>query len=234
MPSSWNRGYTKETHKSVNKISETMKKRGLDNFSEWRKKMKLVGKIPSDYPAPKKDGDLAELIGVILGDGHIRKFPRTEELSIFSNSNNPGFIKRYAKLVDIIFNKKAALTKHGNKNCTRIRIYQKEISYRLDIPFSPRGKLHFVVPRWILASKKYIVRYLRGLYEAEGYHCVHLPTSTYKFSFSNRNQSILDNVFMLIKKLGFHPHMSKSNYCVQISRKEEVLSAIELLQFRKY
>jgi hypothetical protein len=47
MPSNWNKGFTKETHPSVKKISTTMKKRGLDNFYQWREKMKKVGKIPS-------------------------------------------------------------------------------------------------------------------------------------------------------------------------------------------
>lgn len=61
------------------------------------------------YTEPTKDGDLAELIGVVLDDGHIAAFPRTEELSIFSN-------------------------KIG---CIRIRIYQKHIQARLGVPFSP-------------------------------------------------------------------------------------------------
>ncbi len=195
--------------------------------------MKASGLIPSSYPRFKKNGDLAELSGVILGDGHIRKFPRTEELSIFSNANNPGFIKRYATLIAHIFNKKPALTKHG-ENCVRIRIYQKEIASRLELPYSPRRKLIITVPDWILKDKRYIIRYLRGLYEAEGSHCIHLPTSTYKLFFSNRNQSVLNNVFILLEKLGFHPHASKGHCSIQLSRKEEVLQAINLINFRKY
>lgn len=234
MPSNWAKGFTKENHVSLRKISETMKSRKIDNFAKWRTKAKSLGFIPASYPLFSKNGDLAELIGVILGDGHIYKFPRTEELSIFSNSNNPGFIKRYADLVNSIFHKQPALTQHGEKNCTRIRIYQKEIASRLEMPYSPRGKLTITVPQWILKNKKYMIRYLRGLYEAEGSHCIHLPTSTYKFFFSNKNQSMLDNVFMLLVKLGFHPHVSKGHYSVQLSRKDEVLRAIELLEFRKY
>lgn len=195
--------------------------------------MKAIGKIRSVYPGLKKNGDLAELVGVILGDGHIRRFPRTEELSIFSNSNNPGFITRYARLMERIFDKKPALTKHHG-NCTRIRLYQKKIRSRLMIPYSPRGRIEIQVPRWILNNEKYIVRYLRGLYEAEGSHCVHKPTSTYKLFFSNKNESMLNNVFRLLKKLGFHPHTSKNHHCIQLSRKNEVFDAIAVLRFRRY
>lgn len=232
MHSSWSKGYTKHTHPSVRKISETMRRKKIDNFSAWRDRMRAEGKLKSHYPEFECNGDLAELIGVVLGDGYIREFPRTEELSIFSNSNNPGFVERYSKLVEKIFEKKPALTVHSGTNCIRIRIYQKHISARLGVPMSPRGKLHISVPRWALKDKGFIVRYLRGLYEAEGSFCVHKPTYTYKFLFSNRNTSMLSNVSMLLKKLGFHPHTSHDQ--VQLSRKEEVLQAKELMEFRKY
>ncbi len=232
MPSNWNKGKTKDTDLSVKKISDTMKSRKLDNFKVWRDKMKLEGNIKSKYLPFTKDPDLAELIGVVLGDGHIRAFPRTEELSIFSNANNKGFVKRYANLVEKIFNKKPAETIHSGKNCVRIRLYQKDISKRLGIPFSPRRYLNIEVPDWIFRDKNCIVRYLRGLYEAEGSHSVHKPTSTYKVQFSNRNESVLDNVLMLVSRLGFHPHKSKE--MIQLSRKEEVYKFLDLIEFRKY
>jgi len=216
----------------VMQISSTMKARKVDNFAKWREEMKRQGKIPAEYPELKKNGDLAELIGVILGDGHIRKFPRTEELSIFSNSNNASFIKRYVGLTQKTFHRKPATTKHGKTNCVRIRLYQKLIQSRLAIPYSPRGHRWIQVPDWILNDRRYVVRYLRGLYEAEGCHCVHEKTSTYKVFFTNRNVSMLRNVYMLVKGLGYHPHRSK--YQVQLSRKEEVNRFLELIRFRKY
>lgn len=196
--------------------------------------MRASGKLIFEYPEFETNGDLAELMGVVLGDGHLSKFPRTEELTIFSNANNPGFIKRYTLLLEKMFKKKAYVAKTALGNCVRIRIYQKNIQKRLGVPFSPRGKKVIKVPRWILGNKEYLVRYLRGLYEAEGSYCVHAPTSTYKLFFSNRNESMMRNVFRLIKKLGFHPHRSQSNHAIQVSRREEVGRAIELLRFRKY
>ena len=232
MRTSWNKGFNKFTHPSVRKISATLKKNRVDNFSKWRKVMVASGKIRSKYPQLTKNGDLAELIGVVLGDGHLFKYPRAEELSIFSNSNNIGFIERYAYLVEKIFDKKPVIRKHGITDCTRIRIYQKHIQSRLKVPYSPRRHRRIVIPSWILKDTDFIVRYLRGLYEAEGAHCVHLPTSTYKVFFTNRNISMLNNVYRLVKKLGFHPH--RSLYQIQLSRKVEVESFLKLIKFRKY
>ncbi|HEY4488880.1 MAG TPA: hypothetical protein VJA87_00115 [Candidatus Paceibacterota bacterium] len=214
------------------KISETMRAKGLDNFKEWRNEQKRLGNIKSEYPSLEQGGDLAELIGVVLGDGHIEAFPRTERLLIFSNANNPGFVDRYANMVEKLFNKKPYVYKTKGKECIRIGIYEKQISSRLGVPTGARKELELPVPPWILSNKEYIVRYLRGLYEAEGSLSFHPPTYTHKFAFSNLNQSLLGNVHDLMSSLGFHP--SKGSKVVQISRKAEVAEAVELIQFRKY
>src|SRR3989344_4351859 len=111
MRSSWSKGYTKETHPSVRKISETMKRLKVDNIRTWRDEMRRNGLIKSEYPLFKRDGDLAELLGVTLGDGHICKFLRCESLRITANSNNLGFIRRYAYLIKKIFGKEPAIAK---------------------------------------------------------------------------------------------------------------------------
>ena len=235
-PVPWNKGQTKSTHPSVAKIAETFKRKKLNNFAKWQEKMREKGKWPTSgrmaYPMLRKSGDLAELIGVILGDGYIGKFPRTEILAIFSNSNNPGFINRYATLIKKTFSKRPLLSKKKDSNCIKISIYQKDISKRLDIPAGARKNKKIRIPRWILRDREYLKKYLRGLYEAEGCFCVHKPTYTYKFLFANRNESLLKNVYQGLKMLGFHPHQSK--YVIQISRKEEVYKIKDLIKFRQY
>lgn len=231
-PVSWSKGYTKKTHPSIAKISETFKTKGIDNFAAWRKKMKKQGRILSVYSPFALSGDLAELIGVVLGDGHIEKFPRTERLSIFSNANNKGFVERYERIVFAIFNKKPISSKRNESNCIKIDIYQKDIAKRLGIPSGARKNISFQIPEWILENREYLKRYLRGLYEVEGSFSVHKPTCTYKFIFKNTNNSLLDNVYGALKLLDFHPH--RSIYQIQISRKEEVYRVQKVLQFRKY
>ncbi|MFA5355363.1 MAG: hypothetical protein WC302_01325 [Candidatus Paceibacterota bacterium] len=231
-PEPWNKGCIKESNLSVAKISRTFKTRKIDNFKKWREKAIRLGIIRNKFPKLEKNGDLAELIGVVLGDGYIGKFPRTELLTIVSNSKNTGFIERYSKLVAKIFQKKPSLSKRKTSNCVDIKIYQKEISERLDIPSGARGNLVKEIPRWIIRNRNHLKRYLRGLYEAEGSFCIHRPTYTYKFLFANKNESLKQNVYKGLEILGFHPHESK--YQIQISRKEEVFKAKKLIRFRQY
>ncbi len=179
-----------------------------------------------------KNGDLAELIGMVLGDGSIHKYERTEGLAIILPTSNPGQIDRYAKLIETVFGKKPSVIKRKTSNCVAVKIYQKNISSRLGVPIGKRRNAVIVVPRWIARRREFVIRYLRGLYEAEGCFSIHLPTSTYKLQFANRNMSMLDNVFNLMLDLGFHVHRSK--YQIQLSRMAEVYVAVELLSFRIY
>lgn len=195
--------------------------------------MKTLGKIRSSYPPFEKGGDLAELIGVVLGDGHIAKFPRTECLTIVANSNNSGFIKRYSRLLNHFFDKVPSIGIHGkSSNGVHLKIYQKRIGKRLGIKTGSRKHYRVKIPKWVLIKKDLIKRYLRGLYEAEGSFCIHKPTYTYKFLFSNKNISLLNNVYKCLKILGFHPHRSK--YQIQISKKREVYKAKNMINFRNY
>ncbi len=135
-------------------------------------------------------------------------------------------------MVEKIFEKQPYSKIRNDSNCVKISIYQKNISKRLGIPTGDRKDIVVKIPKWIRSNKNYLKRYLRGLYEAEGCFCVHKPTYTHKFLFSNRNKSLLDNVYNGLKTLGFHPHRSKHQ--IQISKKEEVYKAKSVLQFREY
>lgn len=232
MSKGWSKGLTKETDVRIRKKALSMKKRRLDNFKSWRDEAKRIGLIKNEYPPFTKDGNLAELIGVVLGDGHIQMFPRTERLLIFSNAKNKGFVERYRTMVKAIIQKEPYVYKTKDKECIRISLYEKHLSIRLGVPCGARKGRTFPVPRWILANEEFVVRYLRGLYEAEGSESHHAGTYTHKLSFANTNRSLLDNVYILMRQLGFHP--SRDMHRVQISRKEEVARATELLCFRKY
>lgn len=209
-----------------------MRARKLDNFKKWRDKQKRLGNIKSEYPPLIQNGNLAELIGVILGDGHIYRHDRCDSLRITGNYSNKGFTNRYAKLTYDVFGRVPAIAKVKASNAVTITIYEKSISSRLKIPHGNRSELDYKVPSWIRENRMLTIRFLRGLYEAEGCITHHEKTSTHKFIFSNRNPKLLDIVFMLVSELGFHPHCSR--YAIQVSRKAEVQKLSDLLQFRHY
>lgn len=212
------------------KTSAVGQVRYKDNLLAYR--AAVLEARPNSYFEIAPCGDLAECIGAVLGDGYIGAHARTEVLRIACNYNNPGFIQRYAHLIEILFEKKPSVKKRKTANCVDIVIYQNGIAHRLGLATGAKTHRPFSLPDWIKNNPEYQIRFLRGLFETDGYHAVHLPTYTYKFIFSNVNQSLLETVYMLLCGFGFHPSISEK--MVQLSRKTEVSRAVELLQFRKY
>ena len=231
-PTPWNKGQTKYTHASVAKISATFRKKKIDNFAQWTKKAKTEGRIPSSYPAFEKTENLAFLVGMMLGDGNIYKFPRTEGLRITLGTDKPELWKYTAQIVREVLRKEPYVYKVKNAECMVISVYQKKLSKRLYTSIGKRTNLQIRLPNWILQNKAYLIACLRGLYEAEGSFNIHKPTYTYKLIFTNSNDSLLSIVYDALEGLGFHPHRSKHK--IQISRKAEVFKAKDLISFRNY
>lgn len=207
-----------------------MRARGIDNFAKYRTKV-YESRSESYFSIPES-AELAELIGAVLGDGYIGAHDRTEVLRIACNLNNPGFIERYSLLVESLFDKTPSVKKRKISNCVDIVIYQKGIAERLGLQTGAKTHRPYILPEWIKNDTENQIRFLRGLFETDGCHAQHLPTYTYKFIFSNVNESLLEIVFMLLCGLGFHP--TKTVKKIQLSRKLEVEKAVKLLQFRKY
>lgn len=231
-PPPWSKGFTKETHPSVAKISKTFKRKKIDNFAKWREEAKRKGIIIKDYPPLPQTQELAFLIGLALGDGNITKFPRTECLRIALAAKYPGLID-YTKLtIEKIFNKTPNVRKVKDSACYTVTIYQKNLSLRLGIPIGSRKKFNYKIPGWILKERSFLIYFLKGLFEAEGSLSVHLPTCTYNFQFSNKNPSLLKNVQNSLELLGYHPEVRLTS--TRLRKKLEVESFKQLIQFRMH
>ena len=228
----WNKGKTKETDSRVRKISKTFKKKRIDNFYSWRQAKIKQGEIISYYPPFVRSTELATLIGLILGDGNISKFPRCERLIITLGTDKPKLILFAKQLVEQVFSKKPAVAKYALENAIRISLYQKYISKRLGVPSGERKYSKKGLPRWIWKSRKYLLAGLRGLYEAEAYLSIHLPSSTYNFAFVNCNEKLLLDVKTALIKLGYHPEI-RSN-AIRLRKRDEVKSFEKLISFRQY
>jgi hypothetical protein len=231
-PPPWNKGHTKYTNPSLKKMSLTFQRKGIDNFKKWREEAKSKGLIKSDYPPLKKTRNLAFLIGLTLGDGNIAEYPRTERLVISLGTDKPKLINYSADIVEEVFEKKPVIVINNKSRAVRISIYEKFISKRLQIPSGSRRKKQVRLPSWIWSKEDCLLSCLRGLFEADGYLSVHLPTSTYNFAFVNKNQSLLSEVERGLKSLNLHPEVRP--YAIRLRKKKEVKYFERLISFRKY
>jgi hypothetical protein len=231
-PPPWNKGKTKKSDPNVNKISETFKRKGIDNFAVWRQNARSIGLIPTTRELLKKTTNLAFLIGLTLGDGNINKMARTECLRITLGTDKPKLWKYAVQIIENVFNKKPSTNKRSAANCMNVTLYQQNLSKRLEIPLGARKNLEIKLPTWVWKNKKMLISAVSGLFEAEGYCSIHKPTYTYNMGFSNMNISLLDEMEKALKDLGFHPERRVN--AVRLRKKKEVFEFQKIISFRKY
>jgi len=229
---SWISGRNKENDSRVKKISETFKRKKIDNFARWRRLARKNGLISKTNKPLKKTTDLAFLIGLTLGDGNINVMARTESLRIVLGTDKPKLWKYSVKVITNVFNKKPSAYKRTNSNCMNITLYQQNLSPRLGIPSGARKNLKIKLPAWIWNNEKMLISAIKGLFEAEGSFSIHLKTYTYNLSFSNLNKSLLDEVEKALKNWGFHPERRID--AVRLRRKKETFEFQKMIGFRKY
>lgn len=195
-------------------------------------RQRKIDKRKKRYKSLTKNAILAELVGIILGDGHIHRFPRTEHLVVTCGSDKAKYIKRIAGIVAKIFDKTPNVLRRNIRTAFDISLYQCSISQRLGIPPGNKIKNNIGIPAWIKNKRKYALRCLKGLFETDG--CFQKDVNNYAQYIELKNfckQIRLDTYAILIK-LGYHPQLSKTY--VRLAREKEVYSFKKLINFRKY
>lgn len=229
-PMPWNKCDTKDNNLSLLKLSNTLKAKNKWNFSRWQGKRKEQGGVA--YKVLLKDENLAELIGIVLGDGNLYKHPRTENLRVTCNANEIAYVQHVSYLIKKVFDKAPNIRKRNDENAISIDIYQCEISKRLNLPCGNKIKNNAGIPVWIFLNDKYTIRCLKGLFETDG--CFHEDIKNYTrcIEFKNNCERLKKDVYNILLKLGFNPQLG-INY-VRLARKNEVYKFKELIDFRNY
>ncbi len=221
----WNKGLTKDNHPSLMKMSLTMSGRMQSNFRKWEVAH------PVYYAQLERSPDSAEFYGVLLGDGCVERYPRTEKLTLCFNSKEQKRIGRLAKLTEEIFKKKPTIRIRKDSKCVDVYLYQKHISSRLDFPTGIKIRHELRVPAWIKRSNLHLVRCLKGMFESDGNLCVDSNNHTCVIKYTSYNHSLLEDVYNALLRLGYNPQFRHRD--VRLARKLEVAKFIELISFSK-
>ncbi|MEW6102010.1 MAG: LAGLIDADG family homing endonuclease [Candidatus Omnitrophota bacterium] len=226
-PMPWNKGDTKETNLSLLKLSDTLKAKKEWNFSKWQRNRQQV-----HYRKLSKNTDLAELIGIVLGDGNLYKHLRTESLRVICNSKEVAYIRHISSLIKKIFHKTPSVIKRKNENATVVCLYQCKISTRLGLPCGNKIMNNVGIPHWIFFNEEYAISCLKGLFETDG--CFHEDRDNYTrvIEFKNNCARLRKDTFGLLLRIGFNPQHG-TNY-VRLARRREVYRFKEQIDFRNY
>ena len=152
---------------------------------------------------PRKSKDLAEFVGILLGDGDLTRY----QVSVTLNSIvDHDYIDFVLKLMQKLFPETSPKIKE-KEHCTVVYL-----SSRLVVDFLKKmqimsGKPY--VPEWIFTKKQYTIACIRGLVDTEGsvgfkvYNKRKYPTIYRQLAFTSRNPVLLRFVSDELYKLNF-------------------------------
>jgi DNA-binding transcriptional regulator WhiA len=162
-------------------------------------KPSAIGKQRTDIRIPKsKNADLAEFIGIMLGDGKLSYF----QVAVTLGSKEESYAQYVVELIWKIFNvrPKIAIRKNGFRD---VYLGSVELTKWLREQGLVYNKVLFQVdvPRWIFKKPEFMKRFLRGFFDTDG--------SIYKLrwgcqiSFCNRAMPLLKSARNMLLYLGY-------------------------------
>lgn len=156
--------------------------------------------------------ELAELVGILLGDGGIRGSQFTITLNSIADDSYSHYV---VSLIDGLFTYKPTVAKRPNCNALTITTSGVEIvKYLLKIGLHTGDKVRqqVGVPEWVKTSPEYSRWCLRGLMDTDGgiftnSYIINGKSYVYpKTNFTNASQPLIDFVYETLRNNGFHPN----------------------------
>ncbi len=202
--------------------------------------LRAKGIVPPAKPfhfSETLSSELAEFVGILLGDGHIGK----EQWSITVNSiADKDYAEYIFRLIKKLFRFEPAFYKRKKVNAIVISgSGVKSIKYfnKLGLKIGNKIKLQVDVPDWIKLVKSYRIATLRGLMDTDGgifLHRYSVNGKEYiykKICFSNRSIPLLYFVADVLRELNFTPKIidKVENKKVWLYNAKEVESYLRLV-----
>ena len=157
--------------------------------------------------------ELAEFVGILLGDGGITKEQVTVTLNSEADKQYAGYV---SNLGNKLFSDKPTVSKRKNCKAIDIRFSGKQLVEYLvknGLKVGDKVRQQVGVPDWIQNSKSYTKMCLRGLMDTDGgvfTHKYKVNGKQYayrKICFSNRSLPLLHFVFQTLMEMGFSPKL---------------------------
>lgn len=215
---------------------EGRRKGGAKTLSILRAKGIIPGIKRYDLPSRYTE-DLAEYVGILLGDGGITP---GQVCVTLNGEADKDYVKFVADLKTYLFGTKPRILQR--KDSKAIEIYLNGIQLvgyltSIGLKIGNKVKQQVDVPIWIKASKSYKMACLRGLMDTDGgvfLHRYKVNGKVYiykKICFSNHSLPLLYFVAQALKDLGLTPKMITKieNKKVWLYNKEEVECYLSLV-----
>jgi len=187
---------------------------------------KLGVMLRKEIKMPGRLADLAEFIGIILGDGNISKKQICVTLNLKEEQDYASYV---SDLISSLFGIKAPVFHYENKGACRViasSVNAVEYLSSVGLPPGKRIDRENNVPSWIRNRRELVPPFLRGLMDTEGsfYSYTHKVYGRFYTNaglcFTNYSKELYDYVFWILKSMGFNPKKGKNR--VYLHRRKEI------------
>lgn len=167
--------------------------------------------IPKEYSE-----QLAEFIGIMLGDGHLTR----NQVSVTLGSKEDDYVNYVARLIGDIFKVKPKIitTKSGYKVVYFGSVDIVEWLVLMGLVFN-KVREQVGVPTWIFSKKIYSIGFLRGFFDTDG--SIYKLKYGLQLSYTNRSFPLLKAIQDRLSYLGFSPS-NISSFKVYLTKRHEI------------
>jgi hypothetical protein len=196
------------------------------NIPSLRTKKKRYNNIRGDIIIPRHySSDLAEFIGILLGDGHLTP----TQVTVTLGKKERGYVEYVRLLIQRIFHgwPKLILLKNGNYvlYLGSTVVVQWLLSMGL-----VHNKVHDQVnlPSWIFSDRSFLRMAVKGLIDTDG--SVYKLSYGIQISFCNHSIPLLHSMRKALIKLGFHPSRISGSH-IYLTRMSEIEKFVREIGF---
>lgn len=189
-------------------------------YEWWEKEGKFktstIINTPIPIKNPRKSCELAEFVGIVLGDGGISKRQITITLHKRDDKEYGKFV---ASLIENLFHVPVSVRPHKKHAVNSYVVSRTELvrlcTNQLGLKQGNKVKLQVGIPSWIKSNKKFSIACVRGLMDTDGSIFTHRYQvnkkwySYKKLSFTNCSKPILRFVFQIFNELDLHPRIAR-------------------------
>ncbi|MFA5333677.1 MAG: LAGLIDADG family homing endonuclease [Candidatus Nanoarchaeia archaeon] len=192
--------------------------------------LKIIKKI-------NKSKELAELIGIILGDGCLY-FNSIGSYSVKIAGHlilEKDYLINFVKpLIDKLFNIKSNIEIKTHEML--VSVYSKELILKLEEFGLKRGnkvKNNIGIPEWIMNENEFLKPCIRGLIDTDGsiFKMSNKNPNLLRIGFKNHSIKLLNDTREGLIQLGFNPSKIITNSHFFISRQNEIKKYIKTITF---
>lgn len=177
---------------------------------------------------PEKSEELAELLGILMGDGHLDKY----QIEFVTNSVTDREHAFYvADLLGRLFGVKTRIWDRKDQRAISVvasSVALNEFVAQLGMPCGNKIAGGLSVPSWILERKSFSKAFVRGVFDTDG--CIFLDKHFIRqkwyynmgWTITSNADTFISGLLELLKNLGFSPTNRVTQNAIFMRRKHDI------------